>query len=550
MGNLLNEIRQFRRFVNLKEEFSPIKTVLFGDELIYFLYDDDITIIKELSDKFLTMTDLINRLSSTEPDFSIDHVFFSIGTDDKFKNTNEIFILSKEIRRVFPKSRLNVIRAIIDESYFYSYEEDKVIDNLELEIDNFYNVFDKSNVKVIGTYNSVDYGGGISREKINNIKTEIAKSILDDVTDLDITSPINQNLDTEPFINVNNDVIGGDDETDFDTIYEFLDRFEEIYKSGNQYNRRTNQTHKLDIEQIQIALNFINGDDIEINGKYDLETEESVISYQSKRNLPETGICDQETLEELFYDLKVKGFEEEDLFKFLTTIGVIVGSLTDEIIDGVVDYSSAGLSSQQSNNIQIMIDYMNDEGITNPYTQIGILSCIGKESGFMPQNEVCYNNTSNSRIREVFGSCRLGKYNDDELTELKKDCVEFFDAVYGPDATSCLGWNTGNTEKGDGYKYRGRGFNGITFKSTYSKYSSLLGQDFVSNPDSLNDVDNSAMTAVAFFTNGKTPPDFTDKKSATDYFVNKNAGGSSSWQESFDNAYTWMDKFDIKPKNS
>jgi hypothetical protein len=277
MGNLLNEIRQFRRFVNLKEEFSPIKNVMFGDELIYFLYDDDITIIKELSDKFLTMTDLINRLSSMEPDFSIDHVFFSIGTDDKFKNTNEIFILSKEIRRAFPKSRLNVIRAIIDESYFYSYEEDKVIDNLELEIDNFYNVFDKANVKVIGTYNSVDYGGGISREKINNIKTEIAKSILDDVTDLDITSPINQNLDTEPFINVNNDVIGGDDETDFDTIYEFLDRFEEIYKSGNQYNRRTNQTHKLDIEQIQIALNFLTNDNIDVNGEYNLETEDVVM---------------------------------------------------------------------------------------------------------------------------------------------------------------------------------------------------------------------------------------------------------------------------------
>ena len=277
MGNLLNEIRQFRRFVNLKEEFSPIKNVMFGDELIYFLYDDDITIIKEISDKFLTMTDLIIRLISMEADFSIDHVFFSIGTDDKFKNTNEIFILSKEIRRAFPKSRLNVIRAIIDESYFYSYEEDKVIDNLELEIDNFYNVFDKANVKVIGTYNSVDYGGGISREKINNIKTEIAKSILDDVTDLDITSPINQNLDTEPFINVNNDVIGGDDETDFDTIYEFLDRFEEIYKSGNQYNRRTNQTHKLDIEQIQIALNFLTNDNIDVNGEYNLETEDVVM---------------------------------------------------------------------------------------------------------------------------------------------------------------------------------------------------------------------------------------------------------------------------------
>jgi hypothetical protein len=350
MGNLLNEIRQFRRFVNLNEEFSPIKNVMFGDELIYFLYDDDITIIKELSDKFLTMTDLITRLSSMEPDFSIDHVFFSIGTDDNFKNTNQIFILSKEIRRAFPKSRLNVIRAIIDESYFYSYEEDKVIDNLELEIDNFYNVFDKANVKVIGTYNSVDYGGGISREKINNIKTEIAKSILDDVTDIDINSPINQSLSSEPFINVNNDVIEGDDETDFDTIYEFLDRFEKIYKSGNQYNRRTNQTHKLDIEQIQIALNFLLDEEIDINGKYDLETEDSVMYYQSLKDLPETGICDKETLEEIFYDLKVKSFDEDDLSRYITidrdiiqmekeirkftgTVDSVWKGFTDKIID-------------------------------------------------------------------------------------------------------------------------------------------------------------------------------------------------------------------------
>ena len=100
MGNLLNEIRQFRRFVNLKEEFSPIKNVMFGDELIHFLYDNDITIIKNLTDKFLTMTNLINLLLDMEQDFSIDHVFFSIGTDDKFENKNEIFTLCKEIRRV------------------------------------------------------------------------------------------------------------------------------------------------------------------------------------------------------------------------------------------------------------------------------------------------------------------------------------------------------------------------------------------------------------------------------------------------------------------
>jgi len=225
MGNLLYELRAFRRFANLKEDFSPIKNILFGDELIYFLYDDDITIIKELSDKFLTINDLTQRLLQMDPDFSIDHVFFSIGTDDKFKNKNEIFSLCKEIRRVYPKARLNVIRAIVDESYFYKEEDEKVIENLELEINNFYDTFFSDGVKIIGTYNSVDYGGGISREKINNIKTEIAKSILDDVTDIDITTPINNNLNNSPFNEFNNEIIDGDDETDFDTIYEFLDRF-------------------------------------------------------------------------------------------------------------------------------------------------------------------------------------------------------------------------------------------------------------------------------------------------------------------------------------
>jgi hypothetical protein len=317
MGNLLYELRAFRRFANIKEEFSPIKTVLFGDELIYFLYDDDITIIKELSDKFLTISDLIQRLLQMDSDFSIDHVFFSIGTDDRFENKSEIFSLCKEIRRVFPKSRLNVIKAIVDESYFYKEEDVKVIENLELKIDEFYDTFLSDNVKVIGTYNSVDYGGGISREKINNIKTEIAKSILDDVTDLDIETPINKGLENDPYIDFKNEIIDGDDETDFDTIYEFLDRFEKIFKSGNLYNRRTNQTHRFDIEQIQIALNFLMNTDLDINGIYDLKTEDVVLDYQYKKGIPETGVCDNETLEEIFYDLKIKSFDEDDLSKYI-----------------------------------------------------------------------------------------------------------------------------------------------------------------------------------------------------------------------------------------
>jgi nitrogen regulatory protein PII-like uncharacterized protein len=52
-----------------------------------------------------------------------------------------------------------------------------------------------------------------------------------------------------------------------------------------------------------------------------------------------TGICDTDTLEEMFYELKVKGFDDDDLSKF------IKGEDVEEIIQGILDISGAGLNS-------------------------------------------------------------------------------------------------------------------------------------------------------------------------------------------------------------
>jgi predicted chitinase len=545
MGNLFTEIRKFKKFSKINEGFSPIKTAMFGDELIYFLYDDDIDILKNLTAKYQTMNQLILDMETMVANPTYDHVFFSIGTDDKFENYTDIATLSKSVRRIFPNANLYVIRAIVDEDYFYSETEDEVIKNLELQIDNFYKQFQKYNIKVVGSYNSVDYGLGITKQKMNVIKNEIAKHIIEDITD--INPELEDNKMNEPFVDVTNKKIEGDDETDFDTIYEFLERFEDIYKSGNVYSKRINSSYKLDVEQIQIALNFVLRSNIEITGKYDLPTENEVIEYQKSKGLDETGLCDSETLEELFYDLKIKGFEDDDLSYFLRELGVV--SDTIEKIVSSVDLSRAGLSSEQRANVQVLIKKMIENGITNPYTQIGILSTIGKESGFVPKNEICYNDTSDSRIKDVFDSCRTNETKikrdwDRTLTELKEDCDDFFDAMYGKKAEVCLGFDTGNDEPGDGYRYRGRGFNGITFKTGYKKWSNATGIDLVSDPDKLNDVNVAAEVAVLFFTKGRNIPDFTNKKDATDYFVNINAGGSTDWSEAFDKAYNWMEKFE------
>jgi len=48
----------------------------------------------------------------------------------------------------------------------------------------------------------------------------------------------------------------------------------------------------------------------------------------------------------------------------------------------------------------------------------------------------------------------------------------------------------GNTKKGDGYKYRGRGFVQLTWKSNYKKAGDFLGIDLVNNPELALDYEN------------------------------------------------------------
>ena len=57
--------------------------------------------------------------------------------------------------------------------------------------------------------------------------------------------------------------------------------------------------------------------------------------------------------------------------------------------------------------------------------------------------------------------------------------------VYGKDTK--IGQSMGNTEEGDGYKYRGRGYIQITGKNNYKKIGNELNLDLVNKPDLLND---------------------------------------------------------------
>jgi putative chitinase len=52
------------------------------------------------------------------------------------------------------------------------------------------------------------------------------------------------------------------------------------------------------------------------------------------------------------------------------------------------------------------------------------------------------------------------------------------------DAGTPLGKRLGNTIKGDGYRFRGRGYVQITGRANYAKLSKFVGIDLVANPDS------------------------------------------------------------------
>jgi predicted chitinase len=154
------------------------------------------------------------------------------------------------------------------------------------------------------------------------------------------------------------------------------------------------------------------------------------------------------------------------------------------------------LSPQAKKNAEILVKRLNAKGITNPNAQAGILAIVSKESGFIPRGEISYRNTSNARIRQIFGS-RVAGLSESQLTTLKANDIAFFDQVYGSQWDKTLGF--GNNNVGDGWKYRGNGLNQITGKSQFTKYAKLTGIDLVNKPELMNDIGVASDVLIEYF---------------------------------------------------
>ena len=138
---------------------------------------------------------------------------------------------------------------------------------------------------------------------------------------------------------------------------------------------------------------------------------------------------------------------------------------------------------------------MDEQNIPDNVLRAGIAAIIGGETQWMPRTETSYRNTSVARIRTIFKD-RVAHLSDDALNRLKRNDEAFFELVYGGE------WgrkNLGNTEPGDGYRWRGRGPNQMTGRYNYGRAAKLSNRpQLMDDPDSLNDPEVGIPVAVAF----------------------------------------------------
>lgn len=225
------------------------------------------------------------------------------------------------------------------------------------------------------------------------------------------------------------------------------------------------------------------------------------------------------------------------------------------------------MSTINENNFKIVQRTLQTSGITNKYAQAAILATIWKESAFTPKDENM--NYSKERLPEVWGRFSKtgeavpkgqGKYNYNDLAvRLAHKPYELAEEVYGG--------RYGNTAPGDGYKFRGRGFNGITFKDQYKLYADLLKIPLVEQPELLNEPTNAARANVLYFLRAfrsgketvstlygaKDINDFNNYDTALKAFTHANAGWKAKqWVRdwSYNNAKAFLPEVQERLKGS
>ncbi len=168
--------------------------------------------------------------------------------------------------------------------------------------------------------------------------------------------------------------------------------------------------------------------------------------------------------------------------------------------------------------------------ITSPKRIAGFLSQIGHESaGLQVLTENL--NYSVDALLSIFGRHRISEADARKHGRTRQQAAHpeaIANIIYGG------AWGKrwlGNTEPGDGWKYRGRGLKQLTGRDNYRRCGDAIGEDFVTYPDRLLLPVNAALSAGWFWSvNGlNTVADLGDVPRMTK-LINGGANGLSERQ--------------------
>ena len=160
---------------------------------------------------------------------------------------------------------------------------------------------------------------------------------------------------------------------------------------------------------------------------------------------------------------------------------------------------------------ELVYNYMEKYGITNPYIKSAMMGIILSEGGLGGVAENMYYTTPGrlAEVWSVFSNYKNKKGQTIPAPEGKgskyaNELAKSGKYLKNPEALGNFVYGNilGNEEEGDGYKYRGRGLNQLTGKGSYKKLGDELGIDLVNYPELLEtDPDLQAHAAVKFLHN-------------------------------------------------
>lgn len=131
-------------------------------------------------------------------------------------------------------------------------------------------------------------------------------------------------------------------------------------------------------------------------------------------------------------------------------------------------------------------------GISDPKKLAMFMGQMSHESGGFTKLQENLNYSSVGRIRQVFGKNKaVAGMNDEQLKGLVSNPDALANVVYGG--------RMGNTDPGDGAKFKGRGFVQLTGKDNYAAAGKALGLDLVNHPELAADPANASKIAAWYW---------------------------------------------------